>query len=61
MTDKQADREAIRLLNKVDKLRRELRQLEPQLSKACIDYGKRRGVSLFRDFHLRNELERQAA
>ena len=61
MTDKQADREAIRLLNKVDKLRRELKQLEPQLNKACRAYGERRGMSLFRDFHLRNELERQAA
>lgn len=61
MTDKEADREAIRLLKKVEKLRRELKILEPQLSKACVDYGKRRGMSLFREFHLRNELERKAA
>jgi len=61
MTDKQADREAIRLLHKVDKLRRELRILEPQLNKACLEYGSRRGMSLFREFHLRNELERKAA
>lgn len=61
MIDKEADREAIRLLRKVEKLRRELKILEPQLNKACVDYGKRRGMSLFREFHLRNELERKAA
>lgn len=61
MIDKHADREAIRLLRKVEKLRRELKILEPQLNKACLDYGKRRGMSLFREFHLRNELERKAA
>lgn len=59
--DKKADQEAIRLLKKVDKLRAELRRLEPELSKACLNYGKRRGMSLFREFHLRNELERKAA
>ena len=61
MQDKQADREAIRLLKKVEKLRKELKILEPQLNKACLEYGKRRGMSLFREFHLRNELERKAA
>jgi len=61
MQDKQADREAIRLLRKVERLRKELKILEPQLNKACLEYGKRRGMSLFREFHLRNELERKAA
>lgn len=61
MMDKQADREAIRLLRKVEKLRRELKILEPQLNKACLAYGKRRGMSLFREFHLRNDIERKAA
>lgn len=61
MIDKEADKEAIRLLRKVERLRRELKQLEPQLNKACLEYGKRRGMSLFREFHLRNELERKAA
>lgn len=61
MQDKQADREAIRLLKKVERLRKELKILEPQLNKACLEYGKRRGMSLFREFHLRNELERKAA
>ena len=60
MLDKEADREAIRLLRKVEKLRRELKILEPQLNKACLEYGKRRGMSLFREFHLRNELDRKA-
>ena len=61
MIDKEADREAIRLLRKVEKLRKELKILEPQLNKACLEYGKRRGMSLFREFHLRNEIERKAA
>jgi hypothetical protein len=61
MIDKQADKETIRLLNKVERLRRELKLLEPQLSKACVEYGKRRGMSLFREFHLRNELERKTS
>jgi hypothetical protein len=63
MIDRQADKEAIRLLAKVDKLRRELKQLEPQLSKAAVAYGKRRGISLFNEWHLRNNinLERKAA
>jgi len=60
MLDKHADREAIRLLKKVERLRRELRILEPQLNKACLEYGKRHGMSLFREFHLRNELDRKA-
>ena len=63
MIDRQADKEAIRLLAKVDKLRRELKILEPQQSKAAVAYGKRRGISLFNEWHLRNNinLERQAA
>jgi hypothetical protein len=63
MTDKQADRATIRLLTKVDKLRKELKILEPQLSKAAVAYGKRRGISLFNEWHLRNNInmERQAA
>jgi hypothetical protein len=60
MLDKQADREAIRLLRKVDKLRRELKILEPQLSKAAVAYGQRRRMSLFNEFHLRNNIELEA-
>lgn len=54
------DEETIALLRRVDALRAELRQLEPQLTKACLEYGKRRGCSLFREWHVRNELERAA-
>jgi hypothetical protein len=57
MLDKHADREAIRLLKKVDKLRRELKLLEPQLSKATLEYGMRRGMTAFREFHMRNNIE----
>ena len=61
MLDKEADKQAIRLLKKVESLRRELKILEPQLNKACLAYGHRRGMSLFREFHLRNELDRKAS
>lgn len=54
------DDETIALLRKVDALRAELRQLEPQLTKACLEYGKRRGCALFRDFHVRNDANRSA-
>jgi hypothetical protein len=57
MLDKHADKEAIRLLKKVDKLRRELKILEPQLSKAALEYGRRRGMTAFREFHMRNNIE----
>jgi glucokinase len=42
-------------------LRAELRRLEPILHKACVDYGKRRGCTGFRDWHVRNEIKRVAA
>lgn len=52
------DEETIALLSKVDDLRAELRRLEPILSRACVDYGKRRGCTGFRDFHVRNDVKR---
>ena len=58
--DTRADREVIRLLHKVDKLRADLRILEPQLAKACNEYGKRRGMLFFFDDHLRNLIEQEA-
>ena len=58
--DTRADREVIRLLHKVDKLRADLRILEPQLAKACNEYGKRRGMLFFFDDHLRNHIEQEA-
>ena len=52
------DDETLALLHKVDALRAELRKLEPILSKACVEYGKRRGCTGFRDFHVRNDAQR---
>ena len=52
-----SDEEVIALLYKVDALRAELRTLEPQLSKACNQYGQRRGMAFYREFHLRNALK----
>ena len=54
--DKQADREAIALLKKVDKLRAELKALEPQLSAMLTQYGKRRGLCFYREHTLRKEV-----
>jgi len=55
------DEETIALLRKVDEMRAELRRLEPILSKACVEYGKRRGCAGFRDFHVRNDAARVVA
>jgi hypothetical protein len=47
-------------LHEVEALRRQLRALEPQLSKMITDFGLRRGQSGYREFYLRNELNAQA-
>jgi hypothetical protein len=57
--DDVADIATIKLLHEVETLRRQLRALEPQLSKAITSFGSRRGWSGYREFHLRNELNRQ--
>jgi hypothetical protein len=54
--DKQADREAIALLKKVDKLRAELKALEPQLNAMLTQYGRRRGLCFYREHTLRKEV-----
>ena len=54
--DDVADIATIKLLHEVETLRRQLRALEPQLSKAITDFGLRRGQSGYREFYLRNEL-----
>lgn len=54
--DDAADITTIKLLHEVEAMRRQLRVLEPQLSKAVTDFGKRRGWSGYREFHLRNAL-----
>ena len=56
-TNEQLDQECIDLLDKGEGMRRELRQLETELSKACDAFGKRRGMSLFREWHVRNTIE----
>jgi hypothetical protein len=55
----EADVATITLLHEVEEMRRKLRILEPQLSKAVTDFGKRRGWSGYREFHLRNALNQQ--
>jgi hypothetical protein len=55
--DKQADTDTIALLRKVEEMRKELRTLETMLSHACNEYGKRRGMSLFREWHVNNQHE----
>jgi hypothetical protein len=40
-------------------MRRQLRVLEPQLSKMITEFGLRRGESGYREFFLRNALNQQ--
>lgn len=62
MTEEQktARLEALKLLRRYDRLKAELRTLEPELAKACAHYGRLTGRWGFRDFHLRNEAEEKA-
>jgi hypothetical protein len=57
--DDAADIATIKMLDEVLGLRAQLRVLEPQLSKSITNFGSRRGWSGYREFHLRNELNRQ--
>ena len=57
--DNAADIATIKLLTEVEAMRRQLRALEPQLSKMITDFGKRRGETGYREFFLRNALNRQ--
>lgn len=41
--DKAADKHAAKLLKRYDELRKELREVELEVEKAAIEYGKRRG------------------
>jgi hypothetical protein len=58
--DDAADIATIKLLTEVEAMRRQLRALEPQLSKMITEFGLRRGESGYREFFLRNALNRQA-
>lgn len=51
--------EVAELLARYDALRLELRTLEPQLNKACTNYGRSQGIWGFNKDHLRMQLERE--
>ena len=55
--DKEQDAQCIALLREVERKRKELRALETELSKACDAYGRRRNMSLFREWHVNNQHE----
>lgn len=57
--DNAADVVTIKLLTEVEAMRRQLRVLEPQLSKAITEFGMRRGERGYREFFLRNALNQQ--
>jgi hypothetical protein len=57
--DDAADIATIKLLTDVIEMRTQLRALEPQLSKAITEFGIRRGETGYREFFLRNALNRQ--
>ena len=61
MTEMQTKRaEAIKLLRRYEKLRGELRKLEPEMRKAVIAYGKTTGRAFMRPETLKIELEMEA-
>jgi hypothetical protein len=57
--DDAADIATVKMLTEVIALRTQLRALEPQLSKAVMEFGKRRGQTGYREFYLRNALNEQ--
>ena len=61
MTDVKTKRaEAIKLLRRYEKLKAELRTLEPEMRKAVIAYGKTTGRAFMRPETLKIELEMEA-
>lgn len=52
-------KEAARLLRRYDKLRAELRALEPLLNKAAASYGREIGVYGYTRDHLRMQLQQK--
>lgn len=61
--DPERDARTERMLDEYDTLRARLRELERELSRECIEYGRRRGVWGYRPDHLRIALaheERQS-
>ena len=59
LEDNDADIATIKLLHEVETMRRQLRALEPQLSKMITDFGMRRGERGYREFYLRNALNQK--
>lgn len=59
LRDDDADVATIKLLHEVEYMRKQLRAFEPKLSAMITDYGLRRGQRGYREFFLRNELNRQ--
>jgi hypothetical protein len=59
LENNEADIATIRLLHEVEAMRRQLRALEPQLSKMITEFGMRRGERGYREFYLRNALNQQ--
>jgi len=59
LENNEADMATIKLLHEVEAMRRQLRVLEPQLSKMITEFGMRRGERGYREFYLRNALNQQ--
>lgn len=53
------DWDAVRLLRNADYLRKTLKEVERDLNRAVIAFGKRRGyiTGCYREFHMRSELQ----
>ena len=49
------------MLRKYDRMRNDLRVLERELNKACVDYGRTQGIWGFTRDHLRMQIEREKA
>jgi hypothetical protein len=47
---------AVTMLREYDTLKSRLWQLEQELNRECVNYGKERGYSYFAPYHLRNVL-----
>lgn len=54
-------KEVAAMLRKYDRMRNDLRVLEHQLNRACVEYGKTQGIWGFTRDHLRMQLEREKA
>jgi hypothetical protein len=60
MNDMTTKQRATLLLRKYDHMRRELREIERELSKLCTEYGRETGHWGFNKDHLRIQLDNEA-